>query len=70
MIDLSKKTLFFLILLNAVLGGITSHFMNWEVFETGKGILKEIQLPLIFLTLSFVFMFKYIKKIKEEKKIK
>ncbi|OUS00076.1 hypothetical protein A9Q86_11590 [Flavobacteriales bacterium 33_180_T64] len=63
-----KKTLFVLMILMAIFGGLTSYWIDWTVFETNKGVLREIQLPIIFLVLSFYFMIPYLKKIKEEKK--
>jgi len=63
----SKMTLFFLMLLSATFGGLTLNYVDWSVFETNKGIIKELQLPVTFLALSFYFMVPYVKKIKEEK---
>lgn len=54
----------------AILSGLTSSWIDWTVFETKNGILREIRLPLIFLVLSFYFMIPYVKKIKEKKKHK
>jgi len=64
---LGKKTLFILMLTTAIMAGLTTYWIDWSVFETKKGILREIQLPLIFLALSFYFMIPYVKKLKEEK---
>tara|TARA_R110000787_G_scaffold17133_7_gene54079 strand:+ start:318 stop:527 length:210 start_codon:yes stop_codon:yes gene_type:complete len=63
-----KKTLLVLMILTSMFGGLTLSWVNWGVFETGKNIeiYNEIELPLIFLLLAFVFMIPYVKKIKEE----
>ncbi len=70
MIKFSKKTLFFLMVLMCIMGGITLSMVDWEVFNDGAGIdiYREIDLPLIFLGLAFGFMFPYVKKLKEEEK--
>jgi len=63
----SKNTLFFLMFLSTIFGGITFSIVDWSVFESGKGIIAELQLPVIFLALAFSFMIPYVKKLKEEK---
>ena len=61
----NKLTLFILVLLMSTCAGITIYMINWEVFENGKGIFREIHLPLIFLGLAFYFMVSYVKRLKE-----
>lgn len=67
----SKKILLVLMILMSVFGGLTLSQVNWGVFETGKNIeiYNEIDLPIIFLLLAFVFMTSYIKKLKKENNI-
>tara|TARA_R110002073_G_scaffold108336_9_gene243613 strand:+ start:45977 stop:46183 length:207 start_codon:yes stop_codon:yes gene_type:complete len=65
--DFSKKTLFLLMLTSAVGVGFSIDWIDWEVFKTRSGILKEIQIPLVFIFLSIIFMLKYVKKLKSEK---
>lgn len=62
----SKKILFLLMTIPAIIGGITLNYADWSTLETGKGFIREFQLPVILLILSFIFMFKYVKKIKSE----
>lgn len=64
----SKKILLVLMIFTAVMGGITLNWVDWKVFDTGKGVFRELQLPIIFLALSLYFMVPYVKKLKEEKK--
>lgn len=68
MMKFSKITLFILMTLMSILGGITLNMVNWNVFSVGKGIdiYREIDLPIIFIGLAFSFMFPYVKKLKEE----
>ena len=61
-----KKTLFILMLIMAIMAGLTTFWIDWSIYETKKGIIQEIQLPIIFLALSFYFMIPYVKIIKEE----
>ena len=65
----SKKILFALMFLMSTLSGITLCMVDWEVLEKGKGIdiYREINTPLIFFGLAFLFMIPYVKKLKEEK---
>lgn len=65
----SKKTLLVLMILMSSLGGISLSMVNWEIFNTAKGIeiYREINLSLIFIVLAFYFMFPYVKKLKEER---
>lgn len=63
----SKKVLFFLMIINATLAGISLFLIDWNVFETGKGIYKEVSLTAVFLGLAIFFMIPYVKKLKEEK---
>ena len=65
----SKVTLLVLMISMAVMGGITLNWVDWKVFETGKGVLRELQLPLIFLALAFYFMVPYVQKLKKEKNL-
>jgi hypothetical protein len=62
----SKTILFLFMLIPAIIGGITLNFADWSTIENGKGFIKEFQLPVILLILSFVFMLKYVKKLKSE----
>lgn len=64
----SKISLFVLTFLMALFGGITLSFVDWTVLEEGTGVLKELQLSLLFLALSFFFMVPYVKKVKEGNK--
>ena len=64
------KTLFFMMLLCAIMGGLTFSWIDWNNLNTTKGIIDEFQLPVIFLILSFYFMVPYVKKLKEDKKNK
>ena len=52
----------------AVMGGLTFSWVDWKVFETGTGIWRELQLPIIFLALSIYFMVPYVQKLKKESK--
>lgn len=61
----SKFVLFILMLANAVFAGISFIYVDWNVFKTGEGIYDEIHQPILFLLLSFFFMFPYVKKLKE-----
>ena len=67
---LSKLTLFILTFLMALFGGLTLNGVDWVAIETRSDLIKELQLPLIFLVLSFSFMISYVKKIRENKKPK
>ena len=64
----SKLTLLVLTFLMALFGGLTLSFVDWSIINTGKDLIKELQLPLIFLVLSFFFMVPYVKKVKEDRK--
>lgn len=62
----SKKVLFILMLIPAIIGGITLRYVDWSTLENGNGFFKEIQLSAILLILSFIFMVRYVKKLKSE----
>jgi hypothetical protein len=64
----NKNTLFFLVLANATLAGISLYLVNWEVFEnaTARGIYREIATSLIFFCLAIYFVFPYVKELKKE----
>ena len=62
----SKLVLFILMVANATFAGLSLIFVDWTVFETGRGIYDEIHQPALFLVLSLFFMFPYVKKLKEE----
>ena len=64
----SKLTLLILMISMAVMGGLTFSWVDWKVFETGTGIWRELQLPIIFLALSIYFMVPYVQKLKKESK--
>lgn len=64
----SKKTSFFIMILTAIMGGVTFSYINWENLDSSLKIYKEVRLPIIFLVLSVYFMIFYIKRIKEEKR--
>lgn len=66
--EFNKVTLFILMTSMSILGGISLIMVDWEVFENGEGIFREIRLPIIFIGLSILFMIPYVKKIKESKK--
>lgn len=68
MIKLSKRMLFFLMILNSTLAGITLVYVDWSVFETKQGIYDEIHQPILFLLLSLYFMVPYVRKLKEKRK--
>lgn len=53
-------------LIPAIIGGITLRYVDWSTLENGNGFLKEIQLSAILLILSFIFMVRYVKKLKSE----
>ena len=62
----SKLVLFVILFTMTTCTGLSVFFINWEVFESGKGIYKELQQPVLFLLLSLYFVFPYVKKLKEE----
>lgn len=65
----SKKVLFGLMLLTAIIGGVSFSFIDWDIIENGKGIdvYNQIDLPILFFVLSISFMIPYVKKLKEDK---
>ncbi len=63
---LSKLTLFIIICTMSVSAGISIIFINWDVFESGKGVLKELMQPVLFILLGLYFLFPYVKRLKEE----
>jgi hypothetical protein len=67
----SKRVLLVLMILTSTLGGITLSWVDWNIIKTGKGVdvYNQIDLPIIFLLLSIIFMIPYVKKLKEEKDI-
>lgn len=63
---LSKLTLFIIICTMSVSAGISIIFINWDLFESGKGVLKELMQPVLFILLGLYFLFPYVKRLKEE----
>ena len=63
----SKAVLFFLVLINATLGGVAFSFVDWQLVRSGQGVFKELELPVLFLLLSIFFVFSYVKKLKGDK---
>lgn len=63
----SKKILFFLITSSAILGTISFTLIDWDVFNSGTiGMIREIATSIILYFLGFLFLFQYVKKLKEE----
>ena len=63
----SKKILFFLITSSAILGTISFTSIDWDVFNSGTiGMIREIATSIILYFLGFLFLFHYVKKLKEE----
>jgi len=62
----SKNILFFLVIGNATLAGISLYLVNWKVFEnaTGRDIYREIATPVLFFCLAIFFVFPYVKELK------
>lgn len=63
----SKKVLFFIMLITAAVGGISSSWINWEEVNKGNNVFSELQTPVLLFILSMFFMVKYVKKLKSEK---
>jgi len=66
MVKFNKLTLFILMFITSTCAGISLYLVNWEVVKSGQKVFQELQLPLIFIFLSFYFMVPYVKKLKEE----
>lgn len=64
---LSKLTLLVLTFLMALFGGLTLSDVDWVAIEAENNLIRELQLPLIFLVLSFSFMIPYVKRIKADR---
>ena len=63
----SKKILFFLITSSAILGTISFTLIDWDLFNSGTiGMIREIATSIILYFLGFLFLFQYVKKLKEE----
>lgn len=63
----SKKILFIMMLASAILCGLSLSLVNWEYVKNGKNLYYELNLPMIFAVLSFLFMIPYVKLIREDK---
>lgn len=59
----SKKISFLIMILTAIMGGLTFSYIDWDKFDNSfLEIYKEIRLPIVFLILSIYFMLFYVKK--------
>ncbi len=67
MVKYSKTVLFFTMLICAVMGGFSLHYADWSVWESGEGIVKEFQTPVLLLILSVVFMVMYVNRLKSKR---
>lgn len=66
----NKTTLFTLMILSALIGGISLSFADWTIIDQGnfKDIYYELASSFILIGCGFVFMLNYVEKLKEEKK--
>ncbi len=66
----SLKIILSLMILMAVLGGITFNFVDWDIIKNGQfiEIYDEINLSVVFFLLSISFMATYLKRLKKESK--
>ena len=62
--NISKKVLFFIMLLSAITGGISLNLVDWDSLKIEQNYIKELQTPIILFVLSIIFMVKYVKKLK------
>lgn len=66
MIQLSKKIIFLLIVICALITAISYYFIDWEIFEISiSDAVKEIRLTVVSFLLGITFIFSYVKKLKQ-----